>query len=167
MTKVSVSIASAVQQQSMTTREIAQSVHDGAVHTAQASAEINSVKQTVNRGVAAVGEITNWTACLSARAQRSGSEGGDLLQPRSRGVTVTPIGSSFRKRPNSKTETAGTRPGHDVARDRERGALYSAGCFGFNSPNERLRLSHSSILAPFLCMIALCWITESVLFHAQ
>jgi methyl-accepting chemotaxis protein len=68
LTKVSVSIASAVQQQSMTTREIAQSVHDGAVHTAQASAEIDSVKQTVNRGVAAVGEITTWTACLSARA---------------------------------------------------------------------------------------------------
>jgi methyl-accepting chemotaxis protein len=68
LTKVSVSIASAVQQQSTTTRDIAQSVHDGAVHTAQASTEINSVKQTVSRGVTTVGEITNWTACLSARA---------------------------------------------------------------------------------------------------
>jgi len=68
LTKVSVSIASAVQQQSITTRDIAQSVHDGAVHTAQASTEINSVKQTVSRGVTTVGEITNWTACLSARA---------------------------------------------------------------------------------------------------
>ncbi len=68
LTKVSVSIASAVQQQSITTREIAQSVHDGAVHTAQASAEINAVKQAVTRGADTVSEITNWTACLSARA---------------------------------------------------------------------------------------------------
>src|SRR5215813_10428739 len=33
--------------------------------------------------------------------------------------------------------------------------------------NVDLRLSHSSILAPCLCMITLCWATESVLFQAQ
>jgi hypothetical protein len=64
---VSVSIASAVQQQSTATREIARSVNDGAVHTAHALAEINSVEQTASRGVAAAGEITTWTG-LSARA---------------------------------------------------------------------------------------------------
>jgi methyl-accepting chemotaxis protein len=68
LTKVSVSIASAVQQQSTTTRDIAQSIHHGAVHTAQASAEINSVEKSVARGATTVGEIANWTACLSARA---------------------------------------------------------------------------------------------------
>jgi len=57
-----------VQQQSMTTREIAESVNNAATHTAQASTEINSVEQTVLRGVVAVGEITTWTAKLSARA---------------------------------------------------------------------------------------------------
>ena len=68
LTKVAVSIASAVQQQSTTTRDIARSVHDGAVHTAQASAAINSVEKTVALGVTTVGEIANWTACLTARA---------------------------------------------------------------------------------------------------
>jgi glycosyltransferase 2 family protein len=42
---------------------------------------------------------------------------------------------------------------------------YSAGWFGFT--NVRLRLSNSSILAPFLCMMTLCCSTESVLFQAQ
>jgi methyl-accepting chemotaxis protein len=68
LTTVSTSIASAVQQQSMTTRGIAESIHDAAGHTARASAEINSVDEAVTRGVAAVGDITTWTARLSARA---------------------------------------------------------------------------------------------------
>jgi methyl-accepting chemotaxis protein len=68
LTKVSISIAAAVQQQGTTTHAIAESVNDGAVHTAQASTEIDSVQQTVTRGVAAVDEITTWTARLSARA---------------------------------------------------------------------------------------------------
>src|SRR5262245_35584495 len=33
--------------------------------------------------------------------------------------------------------------------------------------NSALMLSNSSILAPFLRMITLCWITDSVLFQAQ
>jgi methyl-accepting chemotaxis protein len=68
LTTVSTSIASAVQQQSMTTRGIAESIHNAAGHTARASAEINSVDEAVTGGVAAVGDITTWTARLSARA---------------------------------------------------------------------------------------------------
>jgi len=68
LTTVSTSIASAVQQQSMTTGGIAESVHTAASHTARASVEINTVEQAVTRGVTAVGEITTWTARLSARA---------------------------------------------------------------------------------------------------
>ena len=68
LTTVSTSIASAVQQQSMTTRGIAESIHNAAGHTARASVEINSVDEAVTRSVAAVGDITTWTARLSARA---------------------------------------------------------------------------------------------------
>ena len=49
----------------------------------------------------------------------------------------------------------------------EVGRRYSAGCFGFGLKKVRLRLSNSSILAPFLCMITLCCSTESELFQAQ
>jgi methyl-accepting chemotaxis protein len=68
LTTVSTSIASAVQQQSMTTRSIAESVHNAVGHTARASVEINSVDEAVSRAGAAVGEITSWTDRLSARA---------------------------------------------------------------------------------------------------
>jgi len=37
----------------------------------------------------------------------------------------------------------------------------------FFPPNTALMLSNSSILAPCLRMITLCWITDSVLFQAQ
>jgi methyl-accepting chemotaxis protein len=69
LTNVSTSIASAVQQQSMTTQSIAESIHTAAAHTARASAEINSVDVAVARGVRAVEEITKWTDQLSARAK--------------------------------------------------------------------------------------------------
>ncbi len=68
LTTVSTSIASAVQQQSMTTRGIAESIQDAAGHTARASAEISSVEEVATRGAAAAGDITAWTARLSARA---------------------------------------------------------------------------------------------------
>jgi methyl-accepting chemotaxis protein len=68
LTGVSTSIASAVQEQSATTSTIAESIQTAAGHTAQASTEIGSVEQTVNRGAAAVGDITLWTAKLSSRA---------------------------------------------------------------------------------------------------
>ena len=68
LTTVSTSIAAAVQEQSMTTHAIAESVQTAAGHTARASTEISSVEQTVSRGVAAVDEITTWTERLSSRA---------------------------------------------------------------------------------------------------
>ena len=68
LTTVSTSIASAVQQQSMTTRSIAESIHNAAGHTAHASVEINSVDEAVSRTGAAVGDITSWTDRLSTRA---------------------------------------------------------------------------------------------------
>ncbi len=68
LTGVSTSIASAVQQQSMTTLGIAESVHTAAGHTGRASVEINSADQAVTRGMTAVGDISTWTARLSQRA---------------------------------------------------------------------------------------------------
>ena len=68
LTTVSTSIASAVQQQSMTTRGMAECINNAAGHTARASVEINSVDEAVARGVTAVGDITTWTDRLSARA---------------------------------------------------------------------------------------------------
>jgi methyl-accepting chemotaxis protein len=68
LTTVSTSIASAVQQQSMTTRSIAESIHNAAGHTAHASVEINSVDEAVSRPGAGVSEITSWTDRLSTRA---------------------------------------------------------------------------------------------------
>jgi methyl-accepting chemotaxis protein len=68
LTGVSTSIAAAVEQQSMTTRDIAESIHTAAGHTARASTEIGSVEQAVTRGAAAVDAITQWTARLSSRA---------------------------------------------------------------------------------------------------
>jgi methyl-accepting chemotaxis protein len=69
LANASTSIASAVQQQSMTTREIAESIHTAASHTALASTEINSVEKAVAQGATAVDEITAWTARLSTRAR--------------------------------------------------------------------------------------------------
>jgi methyl-accepting chemotaxis protein len=68
LTSVSTSIASAVQEQGATTGAIAESIQNAAGHTSQASAEIGSVEEAVTRGASAVGEITTWTARLSARA---------------------------------------------------------------------------------------------------
>lgn len=68
LTGVSTSIAAAVEEQSTTTRGIAESIHTAAGHTERASTEINSVGQAANRGAAAIGEITTWTARLSSRA---------------------------------------------------------------------------------------------------
>jgi methyl-accepting chemotaxis protein len=69
LANASTSIASAVQQQSMTTREIAESIHTAASHTTLASTEIHSVETVVAQGATAVDEITAWTARLSARAR--------------------------------------------------------------------------------------------------
>jgi methyl-accepting chemotaxis protein len=69
LTGVSTSIATAVEQQSATTRSIAESIHGAATHTGQASAEIESVEHAVALGATAIGDITAWTARLSARAK--------------------------------------------------------------------------------------------------
>ena len=68
LTSVATSIASAVNQQGAVTREIAASIQTTVRNTMTASLEIQSVEQAANEGAAAVSEITNWTARLSARA---------------------------------------------------------------------------------------------------
>jgi methyl-accepting chemotaxis protein len=69
LTGVSTSIASAVDQQGATTREIANSIQTAAGNTARAAVEIKSVEQAASQGAVAVGDIGGWTARLSARAQ--------------------------------------------------------------------------------------------------
>jgi methyl-accepting chemotaxis protein len=69
LTDVATSIASAITEQSATTREIASRVQTAAGNTAHASEEIRSVEQVATQGATAVGDITGWTARLSARAQ--------------------------------------------------------------------------------------------------
>jgi methyl-accepting chemotaxis protein len=69
LTSVSTSIASAVDEQGATTREIAHSIQVAAGNTARASVEIKSVEQAANKSAAAIGEIAGWTARLTTRAQ--------------------------------------------------------------------------------------------------
>ena len=68
LSAVSTSIASAVQQQGITTRDIAESVQNAATHTAKASAEINSIKDVTAQNAVAIDEISAWTGRLSASA---------------------------------------------------------------------------------------------------
>ena len=69
----------------------------------------------------------------------------------------------------AKDEDGRDKPGHDDAiKENAEAKIYSAGgALGFVRTKVFLRLSHSSILAPFLCMITLCCATESELFQAQ
>jgi methyl-accepting chemotaxis protein len=69
LTAVSTSIASAVDEQGATTSEITTSIETAAGNTARASVEIRSVELAAKKSAAAVGEISGWTARLSARAQ--------------------------------------------------------------------------------------------------
>jgi methyl-accepting chemotaxis protein len=68
LTTVATGIASAVEEQSVTTQGIAGSIQTAASHTASASAEILSVEQAAGRSAAALGEIANLTARMSSRA---------------------------------------------------------------------------------------------------
>ena len=68
LTAVSSSIAAAIDQQAVTTRQIAFTIHTAAKNTARVSAEIQSVDQITQEGVGAVSEIGGWTARLSASA---------------------------------------------------------------------------------------------------
>ena len=79
LTEVSTSIASAVDQQGATTREIANSIQTAAGNTARVSDEIKSVEQAANRSAAAVGDITGWTARLSAGARDLESKVADFF----------------------------------------------------------------------------------------
>jgi methyl-accepting chemotaxis protein len=69
LTSVSTSIAAAVDEQGVTTREIANSIQTAAGNTARASDEIKSVEQAASHAASAIGEIGGWTERLSARAQ--------------------------------------------------------------------------------------------------
>jgi methyl-accepting chemotaxis protein len=69
LTGVSTSIASAIDEQGATTREIAASIQTAAGNTARASDEIRSIEEAAKLGAGAVGEIGGWTARLSAGAQ--------------------------------------------------------------------------------------------------
>ncbi len=63
------SIASAVEEQSTTTRDIAASIQTAAGHTTSASAEIMSIEQVARQSVTAFGEIGDLTVRVAARAQ--------------------------------------------------------------------------------------------------
>jgi len=69
LTAAATSIASAVEEQSATTRDIAASIHTAAGHTTSAAGEIFSVEQMARRSVTAFGEIGDLTARVAARAK--------------------------------------------------------------------------------------------------
>jgi methyl-accepting chemotaxis protein len=68
LTAVSTSVASAVDQQGITTREIANSIQKAAGNTSHVAREIQSVEEAARVGAGVVGEISGWTAQLSSRA---------------------------------------------------------------------------------------------------
>jgi methyl-accepting chemotaxis protein len=68
LTEVATTIATAVEEQAMTTRGIAESIQQAAGNTTRASTEIDSIEQAARDGAGAAGEISGWTTRLSARA---------------------------------------------------------------------------------------------------
>jgi methyl-accepting chemotaxis protein len=68
LTLAATSIASAVELQSATTRDIAGSIQRAAGHTASASVEILTVEQTAGRNAVAFGEIADLTLRVASRA---------------------------------------------------------------------------------------------------
>ncbi len=89
LTGVSTSIAAAVEQQAMTTRDIAESVQTAAGHTTRASAEIGSVEQAVSRGAARGRRNHAVDLAVVVAGERPGNQGRHLLFPRPRGVTFS------------------------------------------------------------------------------
>jgi methyl-accepting chemotaxis protein len=69
LTAVASTIAAAVEQQVASTRDITDSIQKAAGQTLRTSAEIESVEKAAQKSARAVGEISGWTARLSARAQ--------------------------------------------------------------------------------------------------
>ena len=90
LTTVSTSIASAVQQQSMTTRGIAESIHNAAGHTARASAEINSVDEAVARGVSGGRRHHQLDRTPVGARQRPGNQGRRPSSPASARRKISP-----------------------------------------------------------------------------
>ena len=68
LTGVATGIATAVEQQGSTSRNIAGSIQTIADKTAEASVEIRSVEEAAGRSAVAVGEIAGWITRLSSRA---------------------------------------------------------------------------------------------------
>jgi methyl-accepting chemotaxis protein len=71
---VAATIASAVDEQSLMTRDTAGSIQIAAGNTTRASVEIRSVEQAAGHSVAAIGDITGWTVRLSSRADDLGTK---------------------------------------------------------------------------------------------
>jgi methyl-accepting chemotaxis protein len=69
LTAAVTTIAAAVEQQVASTRDITDSIQKAAGNTSRTSTEIQSVEQAAQQSATAVGEISGWTARLSARAQ--------------------------------------------------------------------------------------------------
>ena len=69
LTAVVTTIAAAVEQQVASTRDITDSIQKAAGNTSRTSTEIQSVEKAAQQSATAVGEISGWTARLSARAQ--------------------------------------------------------------------------------------------------
>jgi methyl-accepting chemotaxis protein len=65
---VATGIASAVEEQGTSTRQIAANIRTAAGNTSKASDEIRSVAQATHQSIAAIGQIGDWTAELSACA---------------------------------------------------------------------------------------------------
>ena len=79
LTGVATSIASAVEQQSMSAREIVSSMQTAAHNTVHTADEITAVEQVARRGADAAGEIQSWTDRLSSRAGALESKVGDFF----------------------------------------------------------------------------------------
>lgn len=79
LSNVSTSIASAVEQQSATTRGIAESVQDAATHAVRASTEIDLIKKVAAQGVTSIADIQTWTNHLSKSARDLEGKMGDFF----------------------------------------------------------------------------------------
>jgi methyl-accepting chemotaxis protein len=96
LTGVATSIAAAVEQQSVSAREIVTSMQTAASNTVRTADEITVVEQVARQGANAAGEIQGWTARLSARANDLELKVGDFFervraeQP-ARGGTAGPV----------------------------------------------------------------------------
>ncbi|MCC6889445.1 MAG: globin-coupled sensor protein [Hyphomicrobiales bacterium] len=101
LTGVATSIAAAVDQQSVSARQIASSMQTAAQNTVQTAAEIKAVSEVARRGAHAADEIQSWTAHLSARAVTLESQVGDFFervrteQPAGRSEPATPQRRAF------------------------------------------------------------------------